>query len=71
MKTPASADPFSSKVQECIDAGISNQELADEFKVSMSTIDRWKERKSYPVESVRTVIIRRMDSLLAGRSDTK
>lgn len=42
------------------ECGGSYDKLANEFKVSGSTIDRWKNNKNLPVAKVREVMIKRI-----------
>jgi transposase len=36
------------------------EKLANEFKVSMATIERWRNGKSWPEEKAREIIVKRM-----------
>jgi hypothetical protein len=42
------------------------QRLADEFKVSIGTLERWSEGKSVPPNDVRLTVLQRITGIMLG-----
>jgi hypothetical protein len=59
-----SEEDFADVIDSVIDHRFSPSELAAEFKVSISTISRWKDRKSCPPAYARRVIVARIREML-------
>lgn len=54
---------FIKAIQDCLDAGVPKREIANEFKVSTSAVDRWLGGRSVPGEIVRKSIVARLPQL--------
>lgn len=59
---------FARVVDSCLKAGLTANELADEFKVSTSTISRWRSGKTTPMELVRKEIVTRLADMITEKS---
>lgn len=61
-----SDEDFSHIIGSVIRNHFNPSELAQEFKVSVSTISRWKDRRSCPPAYVRRVIVERIREMLVA-----
>jgi hypothetical protein len=61
-----SEDDFADVIDSVIDHRFSPGELAAEFKVSVSTVSRWKDGKSCPPAYARRVIVDRVREMLVA-----
>jgi len=59
-----SEDDFSDIIRVVIESRFSPSELASKFKVSVSTISRWKDRKSCPPAYARKVIVQEIKDMI-------
>ena len=66
---PTDKAAFAGIIEGCTRHGLTQAELADEFKVSPATISRWCRSKSIPPEYVRGVIVERVAKLLKLKAD--
>lgn len=60
-------EEFSAAIARGKAAGLSNLDMADTFKVSESTVDRWERGVSAPMQDIRGIVLKRLDTLLASR----
>lgn len=62
MKRDEILASFRAAIEDCLATGVTVTELADEFKVSISAIGRWRSGRSEPVSYVCQEISRRICS---------
>jgi hypothetical protein len=55
-----SKEPFSMLLDFYLECGGTYEKLADEFKVSVATIERWRNGRSWPEEQIREIIMKRI-----------
>lgn len=61
-----SEDDFANVIRVVIESRFNPSELAAKFKVSISTISRWKDRKSCPPSYARKVIVSEIKSMIVS-----
>lgn len=61
MKVSKKVDPFQVVLDFYFEHGGTYEKLANEFKVSKSTVNRWRNDESMPVEMMESIIRRILD----------
>ena len=61
-----SEEDFSDIIRVTIESRFSPNELSSKFKVSISTISRWKDRKSCPPSYARKIIVHEIKEMIVS-----
>ncbi len=61
--------PLGTIIEDCLTAGITATEIADEFKVNTHTVGRWRSGRSVPMPFVCQVISKRLAKMLLAKSE--